>query len=129
MCLPFPLTSCAAPTGAPTQFHVVVLNSTAIEVQYDLPLIDLRNGFIRGFKIFVEEADGDGSEMVIDVMGNSTLAYIVKGLKPATAYVFSMLAYTVGDGPRGIHLTAITNAEGEWCIQRDFITFLLIRSS
>ena len=106
--------SSVAPTGAPTQFHVVVLNSTAVEVQYELPTIDSRNGIIRGFKIFVEEAgSGDGSEMVIDVVGNSTLAYIVTGLKPATAYVFSMLAYTVADGPRGIHLTAITNPEGE----------------
>ena len=105
--------SSVAPTGAPTQFHVVVLNSTSIEVQYQLPTIDSRNGIIRGFKIFVEEAgSGDGSEMVFDVMGNSTLAYIVTGLKPATAYIFSMLAYTVADGPRGIHLTAITNAEG-----------------
>ena len=95
---------------------MVVVNSTAIEVQYDLPPLDSRNGIIRGYKIFVEEAGGDGSEMVIDVMDNSSLAYIVKGLKPATAYVFSMLAYTVGDGPRGIHLTAITNPEGEWCI-------------
>ena len=105
--------SSVAPTGAPTQFHVVVLNSTSIEVQYELPTIDSRNGIIRGFKIFVEEAgSGDGSEMVFDVMGNSSLAYIVTGLKPATAYIFSMLAYTVADGPRGIHLTAITNAEG-----------------
>jgi hypothetical protein len=85
-------------------------------VQYNLPTITLRNGIIRGFKIFVEEAGGDGSEMVVDVMGNSTLAYIVTGLKPATAYIFSMLAYTVGDGPRGIHLTAITNSEGEFVI-------------
>ena len=114
MTLPiFFLTSSTAPTGAPTSFHVVVLNSTAIEVQYDLPLFNLRNGIIRGFKIFVEQADGDGSEMMFDVIDNSTLAYIVAGLKPATAYIFSVLAYTVGDGPRGIHLTAITNAEGE----------------
>ena len=105
--------SSVAPTGAPTQFHIVVLNSTSIEVQYQLPTFDSRNGIIRGFKIFVEEAgSGDGSEMVFDVMGNSTLAYIVTGLEPATAYIFSMLAYTVADGPRGIHLTAITNAEG-----------------
>jgi hypothetical protein len=89
------------------------LNSTATEVQYDLPPIDSRNGIIRGFKIFTQEAGGDGSEMVIDVMGNSSLAYIVTGLKPATAYSFSMLAYTVADGPRTISLTAITNSEGE----------------
>ena len=90
------------------------MNSTTAEVLYELPPIDSRNGIIRGFKIFVEEAGSDdGSEMVIDVMGNSSLAYIVTGLKPATAYIFSMLAYTVADGPRTIRLTAITNSEGE----------------
>ena len=91
---------------------MIVLNSTSIEVQYDLPLFAVRNGIIRGYKIVVEEADGDGSETVIDVVGNLTLTYIVNGLKPQTAYVFSVLAYTVADGPRSIHLTAITFSEG-----------------
>lgn len=82
-------------------------------MQYDLPISVSRNGIIRGFKISVEEAGSEGSEMVIDVVGNTTLAYIVNGLTPATAYIFSVLAYTVADGPKSIHLTAITNSEGE----------------
>ena len=102
----------AAPTGPPTSFHVVVLNSTAVEVQYNLPLFQLRNGIVRGYKIFVEPVDGSKDELVFDIMDNTTLAYIIKGLKPATAYIFSMLAYTVADGPRSIHLTAITNPTG-----------------
>ena len=106
----------AAPTGPPTSFHVVVLNSTAVDVQFDLPLFEHRNGVIRGYKIFVDPADGGGDELVFDVMGNTTSAYIVSGLKPATAYIFSALAYTVADGPRSIHLTAITNPVGMWYI-------------
>lgn len=108
-CLPIS----AAPTGPPTSFHVVVLNSTAVEVQYDLPLFILRNGIIRGYKIFVERADGSGDELTFNVTGNTTLAYIIRGLEPETAYIFSVLAYTVDDGPRSIHLTAITNPEGK----------------
>ena len=101
-----------APTGPPTSFHVVILNSTSVEVQYDLPLFDLRNGLIRGYKIFVEQADGKGNEVLYNISGNISFAYIIGELKPATAYVFSVLAYTVADGPRSIHLTAITNPEG-----------------
>ena len=36
------------------------------------------------------------------------MAYIVGGLERATPYTFSILAYTVADEPRSIHLTAIT---------------------
>ena len=103
----------AAPTGPPTSFHVVVINSTAVEVLYDLPLFDLTNGIVRGYKIFVDPADGSSDEMVYNIVGNTTLSYIVGGLKPATAYIFSILAYTVADGPRSIHLTAITNPLGK----------------
>ena len=91
-----------------------MLNSTAVEVQYNLPLFDLRNGIIRGYKIFVEQADGSESELVFNVTGNTSLEYIIEGLKPATPYIFSILAYTVADGPRSIHLTAITNDIGVW---------------
>ena len=102
----------AAPTGPPMSFHVVVLNSTSVEVQYNLPLFELRNGIIRGYKIFVVPADGSEDELVIEIMDITTFAYIIMGLKPATAYIFSMLAYTVADGPRSIHLTAITHPTG-----------------
>lgn len=113
----FPVSCLAAPTGPPTSFHVVVLNSTAVEVQFDLPFFEHRNGVIRGYKIFVDPADGSEDELVFDILGNTTSAFIVNGLKPATAYIFSILAYTVADGPRSIHLTAITNPVGMWHLQ------------
>ena len=110
----------AAPSGPPTSFHVVVLNSTAVEVLYDLPRFDVRNGVIRGFKIFAEQADDSGTTFVYNITDNVTLSYIAGGLKPATAYIFSILAYTVADGPRSIHLTAITNALGKRYIIEPF---------
>ena len=39
---------------------------------------------------------------------NTTLAYIVGNLERNTAYTFSVLAYTVADGPKSIHLTVAT---------------------
>ena len=106
LCLSFPV----EPTGPPTDFHVVVLNSTAILVEWDLPLSNLRNGFIRGYKIFVQPQGGE--EMTIDITGNDTNLYVVSGLQPNTPYIVSALAYTVGDGPRSIHLTVITAPTG-----------------
>ena len=51
-----------------------------------------------------------GSETVIDLTENVTV-YTIGGLMASTRYVVSVLAYTVGDGPRSIHLTATTNPE------------------
>ena len=108
---PFP--SLTEPTGPPTSFHVVVLNTTAIEVQWNLPLRQLRNGIIRGYKLFVQQQRGR-QERIINIAGSGTTEYIVSGLEPGTAYVVSALAYTVGDGPRSIHLTVLTPLVSEW---------------
>lgn len=91
--------------------HVLVLNSTAAEVKWNLPLYRLRNGIIRGFKVFVQA--GEAEERKIDVADGDAEEYIVSGLQPGTAYTFSVLAYTVvGDGPRSIHLTLSTFSQG-----------------
>ena len=49
-----------------------------------------------------------GAETIVDLPVNMT-EYIIEGLLPATSYVVSVLAYTIGEGPRSIHLTATTN--------------------
>ena len=98
-----------APSGPPTSVHVVVLNSTAVEVQWNLPLANLRNGVVRGFKVFYE---GLGSEQMMDIADGAANEYIVAGLQPGTVYTFSVLAYTVGDGPRSFRLTVSTFSAG-----------------
>ena len=95
-----------APTGPPTSFNLVAINTTAIEAMWELPSANLRNGFIRGYKLFVTSRGM--SVRNITIPNNATLGYIVGGLERATPYTFSVLAYTVADGPRSIHLTAIT---------------------
>ncbi len=92
---------------------MVVLNATAILVEWDLPIPDLRNGIIRGYKVFVQPPGGD--EMTFRIRGNDTNVYVVTGLQPKTAYIVSVLAYTVGDGPRSIRLTVITPSRGKYC--------------
>ena len=99
---------CTAPTSAPSQFHVNVINSTSIEVLWELPPYDNRGGVINGYKLFVTPANG-GSERMINIQDNTTDVYVVSGLSVATSYRFSVLAYTsVGDGPRSIALTIAT---------------------
>ena len=95
-----------APTGPPTSFNLVAINTTAIEAMWELPSANLRNGFIRGYKLFVTSRGM--SVRNITIPNNATLGYIVGGLERATPYTFSVLAYTVADGPKSIHLTAIT---------------------
>ncbi len=48
------------------------------------------------------------SEVTINIIGNTT-EYIIGNLTSSTNYDVSVLAYTIGDGPRSIYLTGITN--------------------
>ena len=97
----------AAPTAPPAQFHLVPINTTAIEARWRLPHVNYRGGIILGYKIFMQTTDG-GSETLFNTENNATV-YLIRGLQPATLYKFSVLAYTsAGDGPRSIHLTIST---------------------
>ena len=83
-----------APEGPPTNFHVIVINSTSVEVQWDAPLRTLQNGEILGYIVFVLP-DG-GTERQIDFPTNSTdfdVARIIAGLTPSSTYSFSVIAY------------------------------------
>ena len=68
------------------------------------------NGQLRGFKIVVDRFNG--RVRIIDVPNNNTLASIITDLEPASQYAFSVLMYTVADGPEGIHLTVVMPSSG-----------------
>ena len=103
-----------APSAPPTSFHVVVLNSTAIEFQWELPPTEFQNGIIRGYKLFIRE-QSSGTERMTDISDGNANEFIVTGLTAGTAYVCSMLAYTSADGPRTLFLTASTYQNGKNC--------------
>jgi hypothetical protein len=90
-----------------------VLNSTAIEFQWELPPTEFQNGIIRGYKLFTREQGSSDAEMMIDVPDGDANEFIVTGLTAGTAYVCSMLAYTSLDGPRTFFLTASTYENGK----------------
>ena len=74
---------------------------------WGLPAANVRNGIIRGYKLFVQARGGE--ETTMNITSSNTQAFIIGGLQPATAYTVSILAYTAaGDGPRSIRLTTVT---------------------
>ena len=92
---------------------MVVLNSTAIEFQWELPPTEFQNGIIRGYKVFIRE-QGSSTERMMDVPDGNANEFIMTGLTAGTAYVCSMLAYTSADGPRTLFLTPSTYQNGEF---------------
>ena len=97
-----------APDGPPSQFNIEAINETAIEALWGLPASNVRNGIIRGYRLFVQASGGD--EMIMNITNSNTQAFIVGGLQSRTAYTVSILAYTAaGDGPRSIRLTTTTS--------------------
>ena len=92
---------------------MVVINSTAVEFQWELPLLEHRNGIVQGYKLFIVPLNQNEEEIVI--ASNQTTEYIVNGLTPNTVYTCSILAYTVGDGPRSVLLRVTTPDESKKC--------------
>lgn len=90
---------------------MVVLNSTAIEFEWELPPTEHRNGIVRGYKLFVREG-GSSTERTTEVQGSEVNEFIVTGLRPGMPYECSMLAFTVADGPRTLVLTVSTHTNG-----------------
>ena len=88
---------------SPANFHISVLNSTAVEATWQLPTSRTGlNGVVRGFKIYIEKING--SERIIDLKGADIEVFIITDLEPSAEYLFSILMYTVADGPQGVHL-------------------------
>lgn len=98
----------AVPSGAPQSFRVDTINTTAIEVQWELPPIGTHGGTILGYKLFYQAANG-GDEILIDIQDSETDVFTVGGLEAATFYRFSILVYnSLGNGPRSANLTIST---------------------
>ncbi|CAI8040608.1 Soluble scavenger receptor cysteine-rich domain-containing protein SSC5D [Geodia barretti] len=99
----YALTKESPPTIAISAFHVTVVNSTVVEVTWQPPSTTVGiNGDLRGFKLFVDKIDGN--QTIIDIPGALNRAYFVTDLEELATYLFSILMYTVGDGPLSVRL-------------------------
>ena len=67
---------------------------------WKLPPVDLRNGIIKGFKLFYIRKSSRAPATIIITNNGTINAKDVTGLDKYTEYEFQVLAFTfVGDGP------------------------------
>ncbi len=95
------------PSGPPTNFTLSPLSSTSVQLSWDLPLPEYRNGIVRQYIIHVQLPVGE-----ILSYATSSNSYAVSGLRPYTTYFFSVAAVTVGEGPTTERIVAQTITDG-----------------
>ena len=84
-----------------TTFHITTLNSTTVEAVWRLPFVTTGiNGIIRGFKIIINKVNGP--QQTINVDDDNAQAYIITDLQQSATYFFSILIYTIEDGPQSV---------------------------
>ena len=93
----------SAPTIAVSNFHITTLNSTTVEAVWRTPYHNTGiNGIVRGFKIIIDKVNG--TQQIINVEDGDAQAYIITDLEQSATYLFSIVIYTVGDGPQSVIL-------------------------
>ena len=98
------------PGDAPTNFNLVIINSTAIRLTWDEPLLPY--GVLLSYTVIYNTSNGNRSRVV-----NSTEPrdIVIAELQEHTWYRFVILASTrIGDGPYA-YLTARTDISGTLC--------------
>ena len=86
-----------------SNFHITVLNSTAVEAVWRLPSVTSGiNGIVRAFKIVVVQVNGTGR--IITIKDAEAQTYIMTGLEQSSTYYFSIIIHTVADGPQSVIL-------------------------
>lgn len=96
-----------APTGAPHNLTGLVLNSTAIQVSWYPPHLNLHNGVISSYTITLLELSTNTTQTVSQ--NSLTTTFIFTGLHPYYEYRISVAAYTVANGPASV--IAVTTLE------------------
>ena len=95
------------PSGPPANFTLSPLSSTSVQLSWDLPLPEHRNGIVRQYTVHVELPVGE----ILTYMTSST-SYAVSSLRPYTTYFFSVAAVTIGAGPTTERIVAQTTTDG-----------------
>ena len=78
------------------------------------PPVGSRNGYIRGFKLFVKRKGSDDSSTLVFITSALILTKTVTGLDKFTEYEFQVMALTFfGDGPKSSIKVARTKEDGK----------------
>ncbi len=84
------------PTSSPTDLVVIVLNSTAVQIFWNLPPISEQNGVIIKYNVSVTDVETEEMFFLISFPTDVTFGE----MQPYTMYYCSVAAYTlVGSGP------------------------------
>lgn len=87
--------------------------STSILASWQSP-VGSRDGYIRGFKLFVKRKGSDDSSSAVFIVSASLLTKNVTGLEKFTEYECQMLALTfLGDGSKSSVKVARTKEDGK----------------
>ena len=106
-----------APAAAPQNPSSTTLNSTAIQVQWEVvPEID-RNGIITNYEVRVDPAQFQSVRY--ENVSGSDLVLVVDELEEFVEYNFTIRGYTsAGPGPFSNVTTNTTDQAGEWIVCR-----------
>ncbi|XP_014256768.1 Down syndrome cell adhesion molecule-like protein Dscam2 [Cimex lectularius] len=87
------------PTAPPEKINCMTISSTTLEIWWDLPSVENRNGHIQGYKINYYPCEEWYETANIDIKATLNLRTTLTGLLKFTNYSISILAYTKsGDG-------------------------------
>ena len=100
------------PVSPPQNFTGVAESSTSILLSWEPPAVEDRSGVILGYTLNIAEVSQNASIVVT----TSDVAQRVEELRPFTAYLCSVIAFTVvGNGPLSLHIPLMTHEDGEIC--------------
>ena len=112
----------AVPRSAPVHLQGSAVNSTAIFLQWQPPLLTDQNGVIRSYIINITVVE-TGTTLQLT---SQTNARNLSGLHPYYTYILTVAAVTIGRGPYGLVLTIKTPEDGmNFHLTTDFLFFLL----
>ena len=102
--------SSVAPSGAPQNLQVLVVNATSITLQWDEVACQLRNGMIDGYQI---------SYSSVNVTVSNGNTYTANRLLPRKNYTFFVNAFIssyLGPGPQVTVTNETSVLQGEWMV-------------
>ena len=98
----------AAPSAAPEEILVFIVSSTVVQIEWDPPRYEDRNGIIREYIINItdintgnswQQAIGNDTVTGEQTAGNNTVTTFIDTLHPFYSYSFSIAARTIALGP------------------------------
>lgn len=103
----------SAPSAPPDNVTAYNLTSTSVIVTWFPVPSDLLNGILQTYQVSYRKAFDKNSSTTEIAVGNTSLFFIISGLKKFTAYSVWVKAVTIAAGPSSSVLNVLTNEDGK----------------